>query len=323
MKRTEKKPIIHETELRKQQQSQQVLEDVQTLFENFAKGDFRIRPRHPEAFSGRYETLRQDALEMVSFLTQMTKQLQENSYQIDIGSEQIASSMQQLAASTEEQANSTAVLEEKATEIMIMIQQNAKETETIAWRCEKTGNIVTKVDDEIQNLRDVMNEVLHKVESTKDHISKIIAISKKINILALNVTIAAERTKGNGNEFSVISKQLQVLNKTTQNEVKEMQQMMQNIYIPVEHGKEMIENIVRGSKQIRQSASEIVEASQKIAIIGKQQSNAVKDINQRTNSVKDTTENNSAIAEELAATMEQMQSKINETHLLIKSIKIE
>lgn len=321
--RRNQKPVVSlEQEEKTNRQSQDVLEDIMNLLERFAEADFTVKPRHPEAFEGKYEPLMEDAQKMVDFISQLARTLKENTNQIELGGQQVAGSMQQLASLVQEQANATLVLEEGASEITEGIQKNAEETKNIAQKCEVTGHLIQETVDEIGGLQQCTNSIIDEIKLAGESLNGILDISKKINILALNAGIEAARAGNNGNGFSVIADQLRDLNEVTRQRVEDIKGSIDHINAPSQQSATMLKAIIGRSQKISENASTIIEASNNIAEISHQQAQSAKAINEQIATLDEMAGTNSGITQEIAATTEQIQAQVLELKAITNTMKV-
>lgn len=304
----------------KDEQLRNILDDLLGLFESFAKGDFTVKPKHPEAFVGEYAVLMEDAKKMIAFLIDRTSQLQNSAVQIQSGGAQISASMQQLSASAQQQASSADLLDEKAKEISEGIAENSQQTKEISKKCKETGEAINDVSSDIKNFQGIMEIISHRVAEMDEKLEKIGEVSKQINILALNTHIEAAR-KGN-EEFQVIAGQLQTLNDTTVQLAKDIGISKQAIEEPILNGGELLKGIVDKSEEINKQAQMIINATNIISKTTEEQSDAAEHIAKEIDLVKESAEINSATVQQMAAGAEAIQAQIDSLEGSISSFKV-
>ncbi len=272
--------------------------------------------------------------EMADYLVQKAELTAEHMSQVDKAVEEIA-----------EGAGSQAEETQNATENIIlmgnMIEDNANDIEHLnnnATSIKERGQVAigalkelretnerTKASiDVIYEQTNVTNESAQKI---KEATSLITDIAEETNLLSLNASIEAARAGEQGKGFAVVAAQIQKLAEQSNDSARQIESIivslladsdksvvtMSEVREIMEHQSENVENT---NVQVTQVLEEVENEIQAISGVAEK----TEQINSSRNSIVDTVQNLSAIAEENAASSEETSASVAEVGNIISDI---
>lgn len=282
--------------LRSQQEMLVSMREVAAVVKQVADGDLSVKVQP-----------RSDKDILLISLAGMLYKLREIIGQVKIGAEQVATGSQVLTESStvvssgaNKQATSVEVaansIEELTTSIRLSTK-NAQETERAASEASLLADQGTMaVSETIASLASITAKILIIEE-----------IARQTNLLALNAAIEAARAGEHGKGFAVVAAEVRKLAERSQAAAAEINELSSSSQNVASSTVKMFEKL---SPAIRTAA----EMTREIAVASREQNNETGQINIVINSLDRIIQQNSAAAEEMATTAEELAAQAD--HLL-------
>ena len=215
-------------------------------------------------------------------------------------SNQLALNSNQITRSANQQATITEEVSSSMEEILATIQSNTD-------KANNTSKISSDSASKMEKNKEVILESLNAIVEISGKISIISEIADKTDILSINAAIEAARAGETGRGFAVVANEIRKLADKTKNaslEIDKLSSSSREIsQISAKHLEKIIPEIVRSAELI----SDIVLASQEQEI-------NVEAVNDAVLQLAETTNENSASAEELSSSAEELNAQAK--HLL-------
>lgn len=270
-----------------------------------AEGDFTV------SFKARSEDdIMNKALEkLVVKFNAMVKEINTSSEQVASASKQIAHGAQALAQGSTDQAAAVEQLSASITEIEEKTKENAKKADLAA---KLTETIKKSAEMGHQNMNDMMvavKEINIASHNISDVIKLISDIAFQTNILSLNAAVEAARAGQQGNGFDVVAKEVRNLAAKSAEAVKDTADLITVSIEKAELGAHIADKTAESLKAIVTGIDESSKIAFEIALLSEEQSIGIMQINKGIEQVADVISQNSATAEESAASSEQMSGQ--------------
>lgn len=217
-----------------------------------------------------------------------------------------------LSERTEQQAAELQQTTSSMDEMNIAVKQNAENTSAASQLAESTsararsgGEIAGKAIDAMQELGESSARVV-------DIIGVIDEIAFQTNLLALNAAVEAARAGEQGRGFAVVASEVRQLAGRSAKAAKEIKELIQDSASKVSSGAELVRDSGEELAAIVESVSELSNLVNQISSASAGQSSGIERIRESLLQIDRSTQQNSALVEESAATSEKISLRAAE-----------
>ncbi|MEK8046665.1 methyl-accepting chemotaxis protein [Ideonella margarita] len=261
--------------------------------------------------------------EMQTHLTGVIESVHHAARDVAISTEEIAQGNADLSNRTERASSN---LQETASAMSGMAQTVAdgslksREASDVANRAR---NAVVEGGQAVESLVDTMTRIADSSNRIKDIIGVIDGIAFQTNILALNAAVEAARAGEHGRGFAVVASEVRTLAARAAAAAKEIKGLIDDSAQKVASGNQTVTEVgqrIRGIVTEVVSVRELIEA---VSSSGHHQEAGIGQINQRVADLDQTTQQNAALVEQLAATTESLKSHANRLVSTVEFFRID
>ena len=284
-----------------------VVDDINQLLTEFAKGNFDARSHDIEAYQGNFGEILKKLEATENNLSQTIKNVQESSNQVSAGADQLAQSAQGLAEGATDQAAAVQQLTSSVAEVATHIEENTKSTDNVH---DQAKRVAIKADSGSAKMKELVEAMQHISETTNDIqvvIGKIESIASQTNLLSLNASIEAARAGEAGKGFAVVAEQIKNLAEESASSA-ETRVMLTNSLNQVGVGSSVADETSQFMSEMIEQLDAVVMEVAKIRQISDQQAESVKQISAAVEQVNGVVQSNSATSEEVSATSEELSA---------------
>ena len=256
---------------------------------------------------------------MQTSLTHIVSTVRQEAEEVSAASEQISDGNAELASRSESQASALEQTAASMEEFSATVRQNADnahQANQMAQSASTTaahgGVVVGQVVDTMQGINDSSRKIA-------DIIGVIDGIAFQTNILALNAAVEAARAGEQGRGFAVVASEVRSLAGRSSDAAKEIKVLIDDSVARVGQGAALVadagktmEDIVAGIRGVAHTIGAITVASQ-------EQSTGVAQVGESISHMDQSTQQNAAMVEEMAATARNLYDK---AHLLVKTMAV-
>jgi len=179
----------------------------------------------------------------------------------------------------------------------------------------ETGVIAVNVAKEIEKVQIATKESYDSVMEINQKISIIGEIAFQSNLLALNAAVEAARAGEFGKGFSVVAGQVKQLSERSKIAADEINKLSSKTLLLSLEANKSLESLTPEIKRTSAHIQEILTLSQQQMDGSNQITNAITQVNQ-------TTQSNTSVSEELAASAEELASQANSLRELVSYFKV-
>ncbi|NCB93531.1 MAG: methyl-accepting chemotaxis protein [Clostridia bacterium] len=275
-----------------------------------AIGNGRLNYHTLTEFKGDFKSIR-DAMNNISAnLTSAMIQINTSAEQVMRGAEQIAGSGQALSQATLEQASSVEELGATINEVSTRINENAQNAMSTSKLTEALGIEVNESSEQMKNMSHVMKQMKDMSADITGIIKDIEDIAFQTNILSLNAAVEAARAGEAGKGFSVVANEIRRLSAKTTEASKTTSELINQTVQMMVDGSDMADKTSGKLQEVVKATQEAAQNVDMISRASNDQATAVVQLRQSIAMISDIVQENSATAEESAASSEELTGQM-------------
>lgn len=300
----------------------EVVEDIDQLLAEFAKGNFDAKSGNIEVYRGNFSEILSKLEETETGLSQTISNVQESSNQVSAGADQLAQSAQGLAEGATDQAAALEELTSSVNEVAEHVAENTKSTDRVH---DQAKEVAIKADSGTSKMKELIESMKHISDTTNDIqavIGKIESIASQTNLLSLNASIEAARAGEAGKGFAVVAEQIKELAEESAASAEETRVMLTNSLNQVEIGSNVADQTSQFMAEMIEQLDIVVMEVAKIRQVSDKQAESVKQISQAVEQVSGVVQANSATSEQVSATSQELSASAEGLDEMISGFQI-
>ncbi len=296
------------------------INDISNVLGSISQGDLSVSTK--EDYKGNFVEIKYSLDNILKSLREVFSEIKEATIQVNSGADQVADTSQLLSQGATDQASS---VQELSASIEVINEQ----IQNTAISANSTNNITMDLVKDIKNSNNRMKEMLDAMDdieqSSKDisNIIKVITdIATETNLLALNAAIEAARAGDSGKGFAVVAEEVRSLSFQSADAAKQTTMLIKDSIKAVNKGRELADNTAETLVKLVESVNKVTSLILDIDSASKYQVNFIEQIHSGILEISDVVQSNSAIAEESAASSEELTVQAETLNKMIEQFKI-
>ena len=255
-------------------------------------------------------------------LAALVSQVRQNADHLASASQEIASGNLDLSQRTEKQASALQEQAASMDELGAAVHHNAENANQASRMAVEASAVAVRGGQAVADVVSTMREITDSSRQIGDIIGVIDSIAFQTNILALNAAVEAARAGEAGRGFAVVASEVRSLAGRSASAAQEIKTLI---------GKSL-ERVEAGSKQVDiagNTMSEVVTAIEQVTSIvhsidtaSGEQSAGVSQVGQAITQLDQTTQQNAALVEEMAAAADKLKSQAQELVQAVSVFKV-
>ncbi len=283
------------------------LKDRAELAEKIALGNLRVEVE----LASEKDVLGRALANMVNNLNDLISQIYEMAEMISAGAHQVSNSNQALSQGATEQAASVEEMASSMTEMGSQTRTNAENANEANQLANRVKSAAEKGNNQMQEMVAAMEEI----NTSGRNISKINKVIDEIafqtNLLALNAAVEAARAGKHGKGFAVVAEEVRSLAARSAQAARETASLIEGSAEKTARGSEIADQTAAAFEDIVSGISKVSELVDQIAVASNQQAQGISQVNEGLGHVDMVAQQNTANAEESAATAEELTTYIS------------
>ena len=248
-------------------------------------------------------------LQMRRQLTEVVGRVRQGAEGVATASAQIAQGNTDLAARTESQASA---LEETAASMEQMTATVRQNADSAARASELASGVAAQGGEVVAQVVQTMHGIHSSSGKIADIIGVIDSIAFQTNILALNAAVEAARAGEQGRGFAVVASEVRSLAQRSAGAAREIKELISASVHDVERGNALVERAGKTMEDVVTAVRRVNDIMGEISNASREQSLGVAQVGEAVSQMDQTTQQNAALVEEMAAAAASLRSQAQE-----------
>ncbi len=281
--------------------------DISAMMKDMSKGNFSYYS--DIEYKGDFAGIAESAKILRKQMHNVVDSINTTADEVYSGSQMISNGSSSLAEGTSRQASSAEELSSSVAEITQNIQLNAQNADKARSLSNESIDMVNSQNHQIENMLSAMTNI----ENSAAEISKIIKtiedIAFQTNILALNAAVEAARAGAAGKGFAVVADEVRNLANKSADAASSTSVLIGSCIDAVNNGSAIAHSTADAMTQVIEITNETNDLIESIATQTGKQAESVQLIKSEIDSISEVIAQNSATAEESAASCAELNSQ--------------
>ncbi len=257
--------------------------------------------------------------QMQQSLVHTVGQVRRNAEAVAAGSAQIASGNNDLSARTEEQASALEQTASSMEQLGSTVRQNAENARAANQLAVNASTVASQGGAVVAEVIETMKNINESSAKIADIISVIDGIAFQTNILALNAAVEAARAGEQGRGFAVVASEVRSLAQRSADAAKEIKDLITSGVDRVEQGSALVDKAGMTMTQVVQAIRNVTDIMGEISAASSEQSTGVGQVAEAITQMDQSTQQNAALVEEMAAAAAALNNQARE---LVQAVEV-
>ncbi len=258
-------------------------------------------------------------LKMQSSLTKLVIDVRDSASGIATATNEIAAGSQDLSNRTESQASALEQTAASMEELMSQVKRNADNAQHANQLASNASTIAVRGGDVVGRVVETMKGINDSSRKISEIISVIDGIAFQTNILALNAAVEAARAGDQGRGFAVVASEVRALAGRSADAAKEIKALINASVEKVEQGSSLVDQAGETMGELVTSIQKSTNLMREISSASNEQANGVAQVGEAVTLMDQTTQQNAALVEQMAAAANSLKSQAGD---LVQSVAL-
>ena len=272
-----------------------------------AAGDLTYRLQ--DGFTDATEQIKLDFNDAMDRLDQTVRAISDAARDVSGAAREISAGTDDLSRRTEEQATSLEETSSSMEEIAATVKRNAENALEANQFASGSCSVAEKNGEAVSLAVAAMSRIKDSSGKIADIIGVIDEIARQTNLLALNAAVEAARAGDAGRGFAVVASEVRSLAQRSSQAAKDIKDLITNSSHQVQEGVDLVNRAGTSLQEIVGSIKRVVDVVSDISNASAEQASGIDQVNQALTQMDESTQQNSALVEENAATARTLEQQ--------------
>lgn len=298
------------------------VKEICANFKLVANGDLSTNFNDITDFLGDFESIKDSFVVILKEFNKTLNQIKEVAGQVDSGSEEVAGAANDLASGTGEQVSAVEELTATIGSVSSMAESAAAEAEQSYALMMESVSEAQGEKAQMQELQEEMRRIKEISGEIEEIVTSIEEIASQTSLLALNASIEAARAGEAGRGFAVVADQIGKLATDSANAVVSTKSLIGKTVEEVDKGNAATQKTVVSFERIIKELEDFADKARKNSEVSKEQSVALQQIEKGIDQISLVTSQNAASSQECSAISEELAARAAELDSLVERFKL-
>ncbi len=298
------------------------IEEISETLREIALGDLTKDSNEITDFLGDFVSIKESFVYILKNFNNTLNNIQKTSEQVEYGSEELSKAAVELSKGTTDQASAVQQLTATIETVASLSNTSATEAQEAynkvfdaAGKAEQERQKMNSLTEEMQNIIDISKKIEEITSTIED-------IASQTSLLALNASIEAARAGDAGKGFAVVAEQIGKLATDSSKSAVNTRELIVKTMEEINKGNEITTSVATAFENTIEQMHEFAEVAKSTNETAKNQAEAFAQIEQGIEQIASVTQNTAASSEESSAISEQLAQRAIELDNLIKEFKL-